>query len=69
MLIIDHTKAIGKTSECVTINSRISLSLHVVYIFIYICTTFTPKIKGKSQCKDSILHWFCNINKILNCTL
>ena len=31
---------------------------------IYICNTFTPKIKGKSQCINVILHWLWNVNEI-----
>ena len=28
------------------------------------CTTFTPQIKGYSQCMYRILHWFWNFYKI-----
>ena len=33
-------------------------------MYIYICDTFTHKIKGKSQCINVILHWLWNVNKI-----
>ena len=31
---------------------------------LYICNTFTPQIKGKSQCINLILHWLWNFNEI-----
>ena len=34
------------------------------YTYICICNTFTPQIKGKSQCINVILHWLWNVNKI-----
>ena len=34
------------------------------HLAIYICNTSTPKIKGKSQCINVILHWLWNANEI-----
>ena len=36
----------------------------MVHIYVNVITTFTPKIKGKSQCINLILHRLQNVNEI-----
>ena len=33
-------------------------------MYIYICNTFAPQIKGNCQCINVILHWLWNVNEI-----
>ena len=42
----------------------IYIYIYILYMYIIICNTFTPQIKGKSQCINVILHWLWNVNEI-----
>ena len=36
----------------------------LAHVITYTCNTFRPKIKGKGQCINVVLHWLWNVNEI-----
>ena len=48
-------------SHCTTVGA---IYQHCIAVgaLLYLCTSFTPQIKGYSQCIYHILHWFWNAN-------